>query len=359
MKVLVISKTITNAGDYLFADRMMKILRREYPGYEFIYNNGSQIVEEEVLDTLDRIIISGGPGYDSRLMSYGNLPFLHKVFSKEKKVSIIGMGCYGSALDDSEIYEHLFSNETIEILKRIEDGGGVLGTRDYVTSKILKKNGFSKVLMTGCPAWYDLDYMFGNCADRERTNIKNIIISDPGLTKKQSEQIPRAMQAIKVVDYVKNRFPYANITFTFNGGIRTKYSRECNEIIEDYLKQNGIEYHDISGNSSGFGIYNNTDLHIGFRVHSHIYCLSRRIPTVLIEEDIRGYGVNDVLGLEHIANSCNSDGEFAENKYLIDKIDDAVARLLQSEFWDGDRAYESIKHYYKKGMKVALKEALQ
>lgn len=51
-------------------------------------------------------------------------------------------------------------------------------------------------------------------------------------------------------------------------------------------------------------LYGNADLHIGYRVHAHLFCLSRRIPSILINEDSRGVGQAAALG----ATSLTVDG---------------------------------------------------
>ena len=53
----------------------------------------------------------------------------------------------------------------------------------------------------------------------------------------------------------------------------------------------------MDGTADSFKIYDDAYLHIGFRVHAHIYNLSQRKRTILIEEDDRGAGVNEALGL--------------------------------------------------------------
>lgn len=57
---------------------------------------------------------------------------------------------------------------------------------------------------------------------------------------------------------------------------------------------------DISGSADGFLIYDNCDLHVGFRVHAHIYNLSKRNKTLLLNEDFRGFAVNETLGFYQI-----------------------------------------------------------
>jgi ketol-acid reductoisomerase len=38
------------------------------------------------------------------------------------------------------------------------------------------------------------------------------------------------------------------------------------------------------------------DFHLGYRVHSHIFSLSQRIPSILIAEDSRGVGQAEAMG---------------------------------------------------------------
>jgi len=72
------------------------------------------------------------------------------------------------------------------------------------------------------------------------------------------------------------------------------------KVLCDKLCKGGINYCDISYSHEGMEIYDTCDLHIGFRVHAHIYNLSHRHRSLLIEEDNRGAGVNDALGLPRI-----------------------------------------------------------
>ena len=66
------------------------------------------------------------------------------------------------------------------------------------------------------------------------------------------------------------------------------------------LKQENCECVDIAFSANGMEQYEKCDLHIGFRVHAHICNLSIRNRSILIEEDSRGSGVNEALGLKGI-----------------------------------------------------------
>ena len=135
-----------------------------------------------------------------------------------------------------------------------------------------------------------------------------------------------------MVEAVRFLFPDSVVSFTFNGGIKTKYSAEYNTRVAEYLEKNGIKYYDISGSSEGFKLCEEADLHVGFRVHSHIYCMSKRIPRVLISEDARGSGCNQAMGLRDITDYSAENGCLSENKYLKRQIEDYLEDLMKTEF---------------------------
>ncbi len=59
------------------------------------------------------------------------------------------------------------------------------------------------------------------------------------------------------------------------------------------------------------------DLHIGYRVHTNIYFLSHRKPSILITEDSRGKGLLDTLGcVGAIGYDYNSKIKHKLNKIL-------------------------------------------
>ena len=67
-----------------------------------------------------------------------------------------------------------------------------------------------------------------------------------------------------------------------------------NEDIDSLCKSEGIESVKIyESPDDGLDIYNDADLHVGFRVHAHVSALSRRIYSYLLEQDGRGcdYGL--------------------------------------------------------------------
>ena len=92
-------------------------------------------------------------------------------------------------------------------------------------------------------------------------------------------------------------------------------------------------------------VLNSADLHIGYRVHSHLYMLSQRKPTVLIAEDARGESQNSTLGLQNL----NRDSSIEDiNEYLSLIVDDPESlqptiRLMRETFDDMQNFLKKLK----------------
>ena len=86
-----------------------------------------------------------------------------------------------------------------------------------------------------------------------------------------------------------------------------------------------VQIKDISYNLDKMNFYEKMDFHIGYRVHAHLYFLSRRIPTVLINEDGRGTGMVKTLKMP-VLN--------IDDKNLFDKIKDTLRKYNSDDYGD-------------------------
>lgn len=69
-----------------------------------------------------------------------------------------------------------------------------------------------------------------------------------------------------------------------------------NNFVE-WLEKNNVKFIDISGSAENLiNYYNNIDLHIGYRVHAHIFMNSITKKSILISEDGRAKGVKGAIG---------------------------------------------------------------
>ncbi len=354
MRYLVVCRVISNGGDHLIAKKMVELLGKLSPENEVVLNDGSKDIDLDYIHSFDRLVIGGGPVFENRIFNFDAYPVLKTILNVNIPIYIFGAGWFGQTGAEETILNYKFNEDALKVFNKVISSGGFLGGRDYLTTRVLKNNGFDCV-MTGCPVWYDYDFL-GSVDINQNVNkeIKKIIISDPGITKEAYEQEMKSKQTIELIDFVINKFPTAEIMFTFNNGIFTKYSTNCNVKIRDYLDTKNIQYFDLANSWEGFKIYDNCDLHIGYRVHSHIYALSRRIPSVLVEEDARGYGVNHAFGLENLPSydveemkKENAKQNLKENKYLLKQLDFIVDEMIDSNYLKIINAFRFINETYK------------
>ena len=294
MKIAVLSGADKNAGDFLIVHRSKELLRKFFPGCElidFARNRPLQPRLEE-LNQCSLVVFAGGPGYVPDMYP-GRFPLVANLDDIIPPIMVLGMGGYTPTRDASNIK---FNERSRELLSRIERDGFGLGCRDLITAELLRSNGYDSAVFTGCPAWYDLSKVAetGLLMKPNLGQVKTIAISDPA---KRGN-----LDAVKhLVSALEEAFPDASMKIVFHRGWRADgHSRGAlakrQTKLVSWAEGHGIPSVDISYGWEGFHEYDSCDLHVGYRVHAHLYNMSQRKPSFLIEEDGRGYGANDALG---------------------------------------------------------------
>lgn len=316
MKILFLHGAIKNGGDFLIAHRSELLIQSIVQECEIVSMwEGTDFSKEEnyeILDSCDGIVYGGGPFFTNNIYPH-DIPLIKDLEQIHKPMINIGGGWFGRDNRFSTIINYPMNDESIQLLKIIELSAQQLSCRDWYTVYMLKEKGFNAV-MTGCPAWYDLNYI-------DKTDfvipkeINTICISDPAVSKHEK-------LAIKLIEWVKEKNPGANVFLVFHRGYDT------NSELYRYAKMQGCDVKDISGGYEGFEIYDQCQLHIGFRVHAHIYNLSHRKFSILIEEDGRGAGVNNALGL----SSVKAYGDSRINNPKLKKVEFHLAYKINDEF---------------------------
>jgi hypothetical protein len=150
--------------------------------------------------------------------------------------------------------------------------------------------------MTGCPAWYDLstidnDYAF-------HSSVRTLVLSAPAGHR------PEFMPLLR---WLTRRFPKARRVLSFHHGMlpstnsRGLVAAGRNLAIAIAARQQGWKIASLAGSLQRLEhLYGGADLHIGYRVHAHLYCLSRRTASILINEDSRGIGQAKAIGGGHL-----------------------------------------------------------
>lgn len=351
MKIALMSGAYVNAGDFLIEDRSRRLLEK------FIGQAEVHILKRDVsydgrleeLQAYDRIVFGGGPGYQRKLYPDA-VPFVSDLSRLKTPVAIMGWGWKGKGISEKSLYGkgNQLSGSMARFVRNAENSGGGLGCRDWYTVRYLKNQGFRKCRMTGCPAWYDLDYMEGLHAGRGRagagwagTGRPCICISDAAFPHH------KWMMGV-LAAHMRGKYPRARIRMVFHRGITDKDRPFTSPL---FLERYRLEYVDISGSADGFCIYDACDLHIGFRVHAHIYNLSRGKASILVNEDARGYGVNDALGIQNIslrprgilAHKAPAHGDVA---IFRKTLDDYFGYLSDTGFLQYENACSNLQYYY-------------
>ena len=296
MKVLFLHGAIKNAGDFLISYRSQNLIRYLVPNCEIdaIWEGESEQTILDHIKQVNGVVFGGGPFFTHHIHP-GDIPFVSDLSSLNIPMINIDGGWYGADSRYGTVASYYIDDSSLELLKKIQTSSGCLSCRDWYTVNMLKEKGF-KAEMHGCPAWYDIENV-PNSSLRRISGIKKICVSDPA-------NVNNSAVAANLIRQLKKLFPSAEISLVFHRGTWEKEEGKRGEKrragIEPTLKELNIKSIDISGGYEGFSVYDDCDLHVGFRVHAHIYNLSKRNRTILLEEDGRGTGVNQALGLSSI-----------------------------------------------------------
>jgi len=169
--------------------------------------------------------------------------------------------------------------------------------RDHLAARVLHAHGVRRVVMTGDPAWYDLE-----CLGRPLAvpaEPRDIVISVPAA--------PMHHPAVEALaEGLRARFPDACIVGAFHHGwvagphvgeeAAAAYAR-----LRERLEEAGHPAVDLAADLEAMeSLYSSADLHVGWRLHAHLPRLSRRKPSFLLDEDCRGRGASEALGFRSV-----------------------------------------------------------
>lgn len=366
-KILVVGRPFSNGGDFLIYERAIAALKAAYPDAQFTVNlkNDAQFDIDQI-NEYDAIVTGGGGAQFAE--PYVKTSFFYQHFDEiTTPIHYMGTGLYGADGEDATLYEYPYSDEMIRYFNQVVERGGQLASRDWVVDTILRNSGVKGVVMAGCPAWYDpemlakpeTDAVFNTSfADRE---IRKIAVSNHGLTKNTQDHGKKLSQIEELILFLKGNYPSAEIMLTFNDGYITKYSKDYNLTLQKWAEEQGVRCVELSSDAAKFKALDGIDLHVGFRVHTHIYCISKMIPSLLIEEDIRGFGMNETLHLPHITAYAqhSKPDDFVANPYLIKQLAVLLEQMKTQGRTDFGEVYRIIRKYYRTGMQTWLANILR
>ena len=289
---------LKNMGDFLIYDRSKALLRKHKGMQDYLELHSRRESLDSRLDEVNAtkaVIICGGPGtvWNMYPRTY---PLASNLDDIKVPIVIMGSGWYGVPGDDATLEQYGFNVSTKGLFEKIRRQGSNIGVRDYLTESALKNNGITNVTMTGCPSWYDLEHLDDDF--EAPAAIKTVVFTPPARRIFQE-------QAVQVMKVLPKLFPWARLVCSFHRGIEADEQTPQEDArwmgqLALTAGELGYEVMDTSYGLEKVSFYEECDLHVGYRVHGHIYFLAKRKPSFLIHEDGRGRGASEALGLPGI-----------------------------------------------------------
>ncbi len=332
---ILLSGAKKNAGDFLIFNRA-KALLEEHLDEEFT----TFFRWEELDDKLDivndskGVIICGGPGYNYRFY-----PAIYRLTNPLEKLEVpvypMGLGYSGIPINTDDF---VFSEQSLEAINHIHSQIEYSSVRDVLTQNLLKRFNINNVVLSGCPAWHSLGDIDKDFTPPEE--IKKIVFTTPA-------KIKFAYQTFRIMSLIKRKFPKAEVLCSFHRGIkRDQYTKRRMSYtyhgIAAYAKMLGFKVQDFSYDSERIDIYKEFDLHFGYRVHSHIYFLSLKKPSILLHEDGRGKGLSLTLNSSLDVSAYESGA--------VRKLKKSINSVIENDFEDYYSMTDFMRETYYKTM---------
>lgn len=317
-----------NVGDFLIRDRAKKLLASVRADRALVEFPRWQSLEDQraCLENARAIIGMGGPAIVENLY-----PDVYKLTPRLEElpcpIYLLGTGSKAFPPFDPIIRSFALSAASRRLLGRC----AAISTRDHLTAELIEGAGFPRPRMTGCPAWYDLDFL-GKPLNLPASPTR-ILFSTP----QREVYVP---QAVEVAIALRHRFPNAEIVAAFNRGwtedehTGSKESATLSR-LERTLREHGFPTADLSYDLAKLERYAEFDVHVGYRLHSHILFASRRKPSYLIMEDSRALGHCRTLGLPELMGVATAPTAFLLPRGVPWRFQRAAVRLLRPHRPDG------------------------
>lgn len=329
--IVTICGAYRNAGDYLIGDRARKLLREHVDQDIVIVDRKAINVEHyDVFNKARAVLLTGGPAYQR-----GIYPTVYPIDRTRIDNRIVPYGLGWKAPVGKTVESFEFKPEALDFIRAIHTNIEASSVRDPLTKHMLNANGIENVLMTGCPAWYDLAHFEDRYKFIEDSETRSIVLSMPAKMQPGVNEL---------MEWLTQRFPKARKTVSFHHGVIPGTDKVGRERAIDFIRfsvasmRRGWRISSLAGSLPKMeDLYANVDLHIGYRVHAHLFCLSRRKSSILFNEDIRGVG--QAAALEAPVLNVDRKGNIAP---FIEAIDNHfTTRGLQIE-----RSVEIMRETY-------------
>ena len=324
-KICVLHGAISNAGDFLIYERGKKLLQSFFgDNIDFTYKLRSKPIN----GNFDGLIILGGP-LISRKIHPQVKNIIEYIKDKEIPCTCIGLGISGEKFDSNKDY--FLDCESICFWKYVYETSKLFSVRDKITLDVLTNYGIGPEL-TGCPALFNLE-SDKDLSKNNSNKISKVVISIPDLTAKSYSSIKPFLTTLNFLYILRKKFCGAELGIIFQHGYSIPQ-----QIIKKLANIRGIQTYNVSGKSlDSFAELYEYDVHIGTRLHSHIFFLSLNKPSFLFNVDMRTEAFLKTIGTPSDTYTISGIGN------LIDMLEEGIA---ENDFDDFHGVPHEIKRFY-------------
>jgi hypothetical protein len=295
-RIILLHGAVKNAGDFLIRERGAALLRQVHPSASLIEMSRRDPLDPSVLSPDDLVVLCGGPAY--RPEFYPGIYALSAPLERLPcRIAPWGLGL-GVGFRGENLSQFAFTQDSRSALALIHSRLAMPSSaRDDLTTATVARAANIALSTTGCPAWFflpDIEKIY-----TPPTRVGTVAVTTPAAPELFT-------QAISLLRTVAHRYRKSARHVVFHRGIfpdrNTSLLESAASIaIATAARALGYRVHDASYGAGGTALYATCDLHVGYRVHAHIDFLSRRKPSILLCEDVRGMGQCATLGTAPIS----------------------------------------------------------
>lgn len=269
-----------NVGDNLISYSALKMIVSRNPDFKPIMSFREENLDHYTDGAIRNII---APGFS---VSDGVYPGLYGLYSDlERLPNFFPIGCsFQHTIPSHNTFEkYEYGKDTLAFLRFIATRSGALPCRDQLIVELLHRHEI--------PAIYSGDLAI---YDEEKVNTEFVppkSIHSVVFTIQHHERYKE--QSFRLLSLIKANFPDARLYVAFHSKAGPKPQQ-----IANYAVALGFSELHLYGEVNNLAVYDDIDLHIGYRLHGHISFLRRRKPSVLMVEDARSFGLAHTPGTD-------------------------------------------------------------
>jgi hypothetical protein len=314
-------KKAVNIGDGFILKSIINLL--DIHQYKYIYSSRKSLTNEELVEinSTKALIIAGANQLSD---NYTILPGMSLSMLDNIKVPIVpfGIGIHGI-----KKYNRCMSALTKEILLHIHKTTRFSSWRCPLTIEYLKHhlpNLAEQFLLTGCPVMYDKKILSNSEFTTDAGTVVVTVTERFDFWERETKTIDFVAQnyraSRKILSLHQDFLSISNYSEpNFLKNLRMKFFKKYDKTphsLREYAKHRGFEIFNPKSVDDCWSFYEYCDLHIGSRLHAHLYFLSQAKKSFLTYVDERCEGFSQLLDFPICDfNNLEKYSDYNFNKY--------------------------------------------